>query len=104
MGEPVRILSLAENMIRLSGHVPYKDIAIEFTGLRPGEKIFEELLMSEEKIAEKKNKKIFIGKPINLDTERFMNQLERLILMAPDESRDIRSLLHEIVPTYKYKN
>lgn len=104
MGEPVRVLSLAENMIRLSGHVPYKDIDIEFTGLRPGEKIFEELLMSEEGIAETKNKKIFIGKPIDLDAEKFMDQLERLRLMANDESHDIRSLIHEIVPTYKYKN
>ncbi len=103
MGEPVKVLSLAENMIRLSGHVPYKDIGIEFIGLRPGEKIYEELLMSEEGIAETKNDKIFIGRPIDMDEEKFMSRLEHLKRVADDESCDIRFLIHEIVPTYKYK-
>jgi len=100
MGEPVKILNLAENMIKLSGLVPYKDINIEITGLRPGEKIFEELLMDEEEIAETRNNKIFIGKPIDMDEELFIKQLEQLKFVMDDESYDIRSLIHEIVPTY----
>lgn len=104
MGEPVKVLNLAENMIRLSGHVPYRDIDIAFTGLRPGEKIYEELLMSEEGIAATKNKKIFIGKPIDMDEEKFLKQLDRLKIAAEDNNCDIRSLIQEIVPTYNYNN
>lgn len=103
MGEPVKILDLAENMIRLSGRVPYQDIDVAFTGLRPGEKVFEELLMREEGLAETRNKKIFVGKPIELDERRFFDQLERLKRMADGESCDIRGFIHEIVPTYQYK-
>jgi len=103
MGEPVKILSLAENMIRLSGLVPYKDIEIEITGLRPGEKIFEELLSDEEEIIETRNKKIFIGKPIDMDEVKFIMQLEHLKSVMNDESYDIRSLIHEIVPTYNFE-
>lgn len=103
MGDPVKVLSLAENMIRLSGHVPYKDISIEFIGLRPGEKIYEELLMSEEGIAETKSKKIFIGKPIDMNEMKFIDQLEHLKSVANDEIGDIRLLIREIVPTYNYK-
>ena len=103
MGEPVKILSLAENMIRLSGLVPYKDIEIVFTGLRPGEKIFEELLMSEEGVSETPNKKIYIGRPIQMDEKKFIKQLEHLRYAMEDDGFDIRSLLKEIVPTYNYK-
>ncbi len=102
MGEPVKILSLAENMIRLSGLVPYKDIQIVFTGLRPGEKIFEELLMNEECVSETPNKKIFIGKPIQMDEIKFIKQLEHLKYTIEDDNYDIRTLLKEIVPTYNY--
>lgn len=102
MGEPIKILNLAENMIRLSGLVPYEDIDIVFTGLRPGEKLFEELLMSEEGICETPNKKIFVGTPTILDDEKFMRQLEHLEYAMEDESYDIRSLIKEIVPTYSY--
>lgn len=102
MGEPVKILNLAENMIRLSGLVPYKDIEIVFTGLRPGEKIFEELLMSEEGVSDTPNKKIFIGRPIQMDESKFINQLEHLKYATEDDNYDIRSLLKEIVPTYNY--
>lgn len=102
MGDPVKVLSLAENMIRLSGHVPYKDINIEFIGLRPGEKIYEELLMSEEGLAETKNNKIFIGKPIDMDEAKFRDQLGYLKTVADDESRDIRPVIRGIVPTYNY--
>ncbi len=102
MGEPVKVLTLAENMIKLSGLVPYKDVDIKITGLRPGEKIFEELIMDEEEISETQNKKIFIGKPINIDEEKFINQLEYLQCAMDDESFDIRSLIQEIVPTYNF--
>ena len=100
MGDPVKILSLAENMIRLSGLVPYKDINIEITGLRPGEKIFEELLMDEEEIVQTNNEKIFIGKPIDVDDNNFIMQLEHLKCTAEDESYDIRPLIFDIVSTY----
>ncbi len=103
MGEPVKILSLAENMIRLSGLVPYKDIDIKITGLRPGEKISEELLVEVNEIIETSNKKIFIEKPIDMDDEKFCIQLERLKSVMNDESCDIRSLIHEIVPSYNYE-
>ena len=76
MGEPVKILTLAENLIRLSGFKPYEDIPIEFTGLRPGEKLYEEILLNEEGMKKTANKKIFIGKPIELDTEKFHLQRE----------------------------
>jgi len=102
MGEPVKILSLAENMIRLSGRVPYIDIPIEFTGLRPGEKIFEELLMNDEGISQTPNNKIFIGKPIEINEDKFKEQLEYLKYAADNESINIRSLIQEIVPTYNY--
>lgn len=102
MGDPVKVLTLAENMIRLSGLVPYKDINIKFTGLRPGEKIYEELLMDEEGIAETRNKKIFIGKPLDLNEDIFKKQLERLKHEMDDESYDIRILLREIVPSYHF--
>ena len=104
MGDPVRVLNLAENMIRLSGRVPYKDIAIEFTGLRPGEKIYEELLLDEEGITETQNKKIYIGKPINMDEEKFLKQLKLLLSIANDEKYDMRSFLRDMVPTYNYAN
>lgn len=103
MGEPVKILSLAENMIRLSGHVPYDDIQIIFTGLRPGEKIFEELLMSEEGIATTAHKQIFVGKPIDFDMDAFLKKLEHLRSVADKENYDIRILIKEFVPTFKYE-
>ena len=102
MGEPVKILNLAENMIRFAGLVPYKDIDIVFTGLRPGEKIFEELLMKEEGISETPNKQIFIGKPIEMDEAKFLSQIENLKSVMDDERNDIHTLLQEIVPTYNY--
>ncbi len=100
MGEPVKILDLAKNLIRLSGFKPYEDIGIEFTGIRPGEKLYEELLMSEEGLQETGNKLIYIGKPIEFDEELFLKQLEELKKIANDDSRDIREKVQEIVPTY----
>ena len=103
MGEPVKILDLAENLIRLSGYKPYEDIDIEFTGLRPGEKLYEELLMSEEGLQDTPNKLIHIGKPIEFDEDKFRSQLEVLKETADQDSDSIRQLVQEIVPTYTIK-
>ncbi len=100
MGEPVRILDLARNLILLSGHKPDEDIRIEFTGLRPGEKLYEEMLMAEEGMQETENKLIHIGKPIQLDEEKFLMQLENLRDYVVEEPKDIRERMQEIVPTY----
>ena len=103
MGKPVKILDLAKNLIKLSGYRVDEDIKIEFTGLRPGEKLYEELLMKEEGLKETENKLIYIGKPIELDENEFFVQLKRLKEESRDESNDIRALVQEIVPTYHYK-
>ncbi len=100
MGEPVRILDLAENLIKLSGYKVGEDIRIEFTGLRPGEKLYEEMLMDEEGLQETDNRMIHIGKPIELDEMRFFGQLEKLNVAAKEESPEIRDLVKEIVETY----
>ena len=100
MGEPVKILDLATKLIKLSGYVPYDEIKIKFTGLRPGEKLYEELLMSEEGMQDTANKMIHIGKPIEMDYEHFYNQLEGLRTAADDLETDIRAHLQRIVLTY----
>lgn len=100
MGEPVKILDLAKNLIRLSGYKVDEDIKIEFTGLRPGEKLYEELLMDEEGLQDTDNKMIHIGKPIELDEMKFFSQLEELKDATKNECSDVRSLIKEIVPTY----
>ncbi len=82
MGEPVKIRVLAENLIRLSGFKPNEDIKIEYTGLRPGEKLYEELLLNEEGITKTDNKKIYIGKPIEFDNETFLKNLSKLYVAA----------------------
>lgn len=102
MGEPVKILTLAENLIRLSGYVPYEDIAIEFTGLRPGEKLYEELLMDEEGMKETDNKMIHIGRSIDFNEEEFFGKLENLKNIVENENNDIRKFIGEIVPTYTF--
>ena len=103
MGKPVKILDLAKNLIRLSGYRVDEDIKIEFTGLRPGEKLYEELLMAEEGMKETANKLIHIGKPIEIDEMRFFAQLKELKEASKNESCDIRPLVKEIVPTYHYE-
>ena len=104
MGEPVKILDLAKNLIRLSGYKVGEDIEIEFTGLRPGEKLYEELLMEEEGLQDTANSMIHIGKPIELDEMTFFKQLKDLKEESKNESADIRYLIKEIVPTYQIKN
>ena len=103
MGEPVKIYDLACNLIRMKGYEPEKDIKIEVVGLRPGEKLYEELLMAEEGLQETDNKKIHIGKPIDLDETEFLNKLDRLIDKAEDNMADIRKDIKDICPTYNPK-
>ena len=104
MGEPVKILSLAENLIKLSGYRVGEDIKIEFTGLRPGEKLYEELLMDEEGMKDTANRMIHIGRPIELDEHEFFAQLKELKDESQIESSDIRPLIQKIVPTYHYQD
>lgn len=100
MGEPVKIDDMARNLIRLSGYTPDVDIPIVYTGLRPGEKLFEELLMDEEGMKETDNELIFIGKPIEMDDEDFQKKLELLDRESRNESGRIKEIVAEIVPTY----
>ena len=101
MGMPIKIVTLAENLIRMYGKVPYKDVPIKFTGLRPGEKIKEELLMDEEGLEKTKNKLIFIGKQIDIDTSKFINELWKLKGAAAENNDEVAiRALHEIVPTF----
>lgn len=102
MGEPVRILDLAENLIRLSGYEPYVDINIKFTGLRPGEKLYEEMLMSEEGLQQTDNHLIFIGHPIDFDENEFKKVLFEMKEKMYDENADIRAYVKKLVPTYNY--
>lgn len=104
MGEPVKIVSLAENLIRMYGKVPYKDIQIHFTGLRPGEKLFEELLMNEEGLTNTTNKKIFIGQQISIDPIVFMEKLNTLRDAAnANQAQETVELLADLVPTFHHK-
>ena len=83
MGDPVKIKDLAENLIRLSGFIPNKDIKIKFVGMRPGEKLYEELLISSKKSQKTENNKIFVEYPSKLDKAKFLNDLEKLALSYP---------------------
>ena len=103
MGEPVKILDLAKNLIRLSGYVPNEDIMIEFTGLRPGEKLYEELLMDEEGLQDTPNRLIHIGKPMDFDEVQFKKQLDELYEVANRDDVDIKAVVQKIVPTYVRK-
>lgn len=100
MGEPVKIDTMARNLIRLSGYEPDVDIKIEYTGLRPGEKLYEELLMKEEGLQETQNKLIHIGRPIEMDDELFKTQLARLETAYKQEVTNMKQIVAEIVPTY----
>lgn len=101
MGEPVKIVDLAKKMIRLSGHVPGEDIKIEFTGLRPGEKLYEELLIDEKNLIETDNERIFVAQMGRLDVEATSQKIADLIRHAYDESKDIRAEIKGLVPEYK---
>jgi FlaA1/EpsC-like NDP-sugar epimerase len=101
MGEQVKIYDLAKNLIRLSGYEPGKDIKIEITGLRPGEKLYEERLMAEEGLIKTANDKISIGKPIDFDEDKLIEVLDKLYDEAYAESDDIKRLVKELVPTYQ---
>lgn len=102
MGEPVKIADMARNLIKLSGYEPDVDIKIEYTGLRPGEKLYEELLMQEEGLQDTPNHLIHIGKPIDMDEDDFIDKLKLLKEAAYSESEDIRLMVKELVPTYQY--
>lgn len=103
MGEPVKILDLAENLIRLSGLRPYRDIDIVEIGLRPGEKLYEELLMKSEHLTETSHKKIFIEEQQPIDPKVIMADLERLDAAVTEKrpEEEVKKLLHQIVPTYR---
>ena len=104
MGKPVKITTLAENLCRMYGKVPYKDVEIKFTGLRPGEKLFEELLMDEEGLKQTANEKIFIGNQIDIDKETLLAKLQNLRKCAEDNDDDRAvELLADIVPTFDHK-
>ncbi len=103
MGEQVRIYDLAEKLIKLSGYVPNEDIEIKVTGLRPGEKLFEERLMAEEGMTKTANEMISIGKPLEFDDEKFYESLEEMKELAYDEHSDIKFSVKKVVPTYIYK-
>ena len=100
MGSPVKIDTLARNLIRLSGYKPDVDIKIVYTGLRPGEKLYEEKLMAEEGLMKTENELIHIGKPIPFDTDVFLEQLNELMLIAYTNNKDIRSQVEKMVSTY----
>ena len=103
MGQPMKIEELARNLIRLSGYEPDVDIQIRYTGLRPGEKLYEELLLEEEGLQSTENELIHIGRPIEFDEEKFLKDLDELYNAAYKEDDSIKELLHKMIPTYQLK-
>ena len=102
MGEPVKIYDLAKNLIRLSGYKPDEDIKIEVCGLRPGEKLYEELLMDEEGLTDTSHNKIFVGQPIAVERDELMEQIRELDRVAETNDKElIKSTIEKVVPTYK---
>jgi len=98
MGDPVKIDDLARNLIKLSGYTPDVDIQIEYTGLRPGEKLYEEKLMLEEGMKTTPNKLIHIGCPIPFNADLFLQQLEALMIAVYEEKDEIKEMVAEVVP------
>ena len=103
MGNPVKIDDLARKLIKLSGYVPDRDIKIKYTGLRPGEKLYEEMLMDEEGLQSTENSLIHIGKPLVFDGDAFLERLNGLYQEAYSETEDMKELIAELVPTYHIK-
>ena len=103
MGNPVKIDDLARNLIKLSGYVPDKDIKIVYTGLRPGEKLYEEMLMDEEGLQSTENSLIHIGQPLVFDGDAFLERLGRLYKEAYSETDNMKELVAEFIPTYHIK-
>ena len=103
MGEPVKIADLAKNLIRLSGYTLGVDMDIVYTGLRPGEKLYEEILTKEEGLQKTANNLIYIGKPLEFNEVHFLSQLRILEEAAANESRDVKEIVSNIVPTYQIK-
>lgn len=104
MGSPVKICDLAKKMIKLSGLKPDVDIKIEFTGLRPGEKLYEELLMNEEGLTKTGHSKIFVGQPIDISPEELDNKLNKLSQALSQDNKTIKTVMTEVVPTYHPAN
>jgi FlaA1/EpsC-like NDP-sugar epimerase len=100
MGEPVKIDDLARNLVKLSGLTPDVDIEIKYTGLRPGEKLFEEKLMAEEGMKKTANKLIHIAKPMEMDEKKFFEQIQRLYELSYNNAENICDVVAEIVDTY----
>ena len=107
MGEPVKIYDMAVNLIKLSGYEPNVDIPIEITGLRPGEKLYEEILMNEEGLQETKHDKIHIAKPMDINIEMITKKLSKLQFLLEnsdnENKKEIKEIIKEVVPTYKAK-
>ena len=101
MGEPMKIDTLARNLIKLSGYKPDEDIRVVYSGLRPGEKLFEEKLMAEEGLERTENELIHIGKPIPFDTKEFLGQLEELAMASYENSEEIVEMVEGVVTTFK---
>lgn len=101
MGKPIKIYDLAKKIIRFKGYEPFTEMPIKITGLRPGEKLYEELLMDEEGLKETPNKLIHIGKPIEMNEKKFLNDLEKLIEYSYKNNKDIKERITKIVETYK---
>ncbi len=102
MGEPVKILNLAENLIKLSGYEPNTDIEIEFTGIRKGEKLFEELLTAEEGTTKTTHERIFIGKPVIINSKELSLKINRLERTVYEDKELVRQVLNDLVPRYEY--
>ena len=100
MGEPVKIMDLAKQLIRFYGYEPGVNMEIKIVGLRPGEKLYEEMLMSEEGLKETPNKLIHVGEPIEMDDELFEKQLEMLEKACTSEAKDIKQIVASVVKTY----
>jgi FlaA1/EpsC-like NDP-sugar epimerase len=105
MGSPVKIRELAENLIRLSGHIPGEDIEIKYTGLRDGEKLYEELLISEEGIQKTQNDLIYVARPMEFDSEKLFGKLSELRGMLESANPvEIVDIIKELVPTFNPQN